>query len=645
MEEIVNNEVKKESSAGRVILTILFPLLVFLGVLAAAAVHWTLSQWGGLTMDEIIFELTAPLEGTGNGMIESFVHRCVVPALAAAACAGGVLYRFRHYENYHHIAVFGALGALAVLVISFAYFGNKVGFAEYVINRSTTSDFIGNEYADPKKTEITFPSKKRNLIQIYLESMETTFTDPAHGGTFEKDVIPELTELALENEDFAGTADRGKLNGGLSLPGTTWTIGAMFGMTSGLPLNVDIERNSMSAMTSFFPQIRTLGDILADEGYRQMFVLGSDATFGGRRLYFTEHGNFEVRDYIYAKEQGIIPENYKVWWGMEDEITFDMARDALTELGSGTRPFNLTLLTVDTHFTDGYVCRLCGDEYEEQYANVFACSSRQMAEFIDWIREQDWYENTTIMITGDHPTMDADFCKNVPDDYSRRTYTCYINADAERENPEVTRDFSTFDNFPTTLAAMGVSIEGNRLGLGTNLYSSVPTLLEKYGDAKVKSEVSKKTDFIEKMEQLDPETQAKVEKYGSVRIRSETYDLTHGWISVSTDPFDIPFTEPYKYIRLKIWVERGGQMIRRWIQTKPLGDGGYYTTFDPLKDLDGYPEIKYQFVIKFRDGASYNLGPEGVFRNLPGHTFLESVLEETNNENAATAGDDELPDE
>ena len=35
--------------------------------------------------------------------------------------------------------------------------------------------------------------------------------------------------------------------------------------------------------------------------------------------------------------------------------------------------------------------------------------------------------------------------------------------------------------FPTTLAAMGVKIEGDRLGLGVNLFSRSKTLAEKYG--------------------------------------------------------------------------------------------------------------------------------------------------------------------
>ena len=34
--------------------------------------------------------------------------------------------------------------------------------------------------------------------------------------------------------------------------------------------------------------------------------------------------------------------------------------------------------------------------------------------------------------------------------------------------------------FPSTLAAMGVKIDGDRLALGTNLFSDKQTLIEKY---------------------------------------------------------------------------------------------------------------------------------------------------------------------
>jgi phosphoglycerol transferase len=60
---------------------------------------------------------------------------------------------------------------------------------------------------------------------------------------------------------------------------------------------------------------------------------------------------------------------------------------------------------------------------------------------------------------------------------------------------EHNREFGTFDMFPTTLAAMGATIEGNRLGLGTNLFSTEKTLTEIYGFERLDEELSLRSDF------------------------------------------------------------------------------------------------------------------------------------------------------
>ena len=59
------------------------------------------------------------------------------------------------------------------------------------------------------------------------------------------------------------------------------------------------------------------------------------------------------------------------------------------------------------------------------------------------------------------------------------------------------------DNFPTTLAAMGVKIEGNRLGLGTNLFSEELTLMESVGEEELKAELKKKSEFLQKVSGID----------------------------------------------------------------------------------------------------------------------------------------------
>ena len=41
--------------------------------------------------------------------------------------------------------------------------------------------------------------KKRNLIYIFMESMETSCASKEEGGFFEQNHIPELTKLAKKN--------------------------------------------------------------------------------------------------------------------------------------------------------------------------------------------------------------------------------------------------------------------------------------------------------------------------------------------------------------------------------------------------------------------------------------------------------------
>jgi hypothetical protein len=71
------------------------------------------------------------------------------------------------------------------------------------------------------------------------------------------------------------------------------------------------------------------------------------------------------------------------------------------------------MLTVDTHYPKGYTCRLCEDTYDSSYANAIACSDRQVSAFLKWCMKQDWYEDTAIVVSGDHPTM-ATFCIWLP---------------------------------------------------------------------------------------------------------------------------------------------------------------------------------------------------------------------------------------
>lgn len=491
--------------------TVLLGVGTVLSILSAAAaalfylsIRWLMATWSELTVDEILYHLAAPLTGTGGNMIHSYLLHCGLPAFLVAILSGFLfLLLRRRRKGYMRLLVLTLAAAVAVVSYTVADVWDSLDLGNYIQSQFQQSDFIDNNFVDAGEVKIQFPEKKRNLIYIFMESTEVTFTDTKNGGAFPQNLLPEMTALAQENEDFSGSDP--KLNGGFAMPGATWTMGAMFAQTSGIPLKISIDQNAMDTQKSFFPAVTTLGDLLQEQGYNQTLMLGSVGYFGGRELYFKTHGGYDVEDYSYMKKAGKFRANYWVNWGYEDRKLYSYAREKLKELSQEDQPFNLTLLTVDTHFPDGYVCPECPSLYpDNQYANVFACASRQLADFVAWVQQQDFYENTTIVVCGDHPTMDHDFCEEVDPDYERTVYTAYINAAA---SPVLNsrRDYTTFDAFPTTLAALGADIEGNRLGLGTNLFSDRPTLSEEYGRQYESNEIEKKSALMLELGNIDQE--------------------------------------------------------------------------------------------------------------------------------------------
>ena len=465
------------------------------------SIRWMLNVWANLNIEEILYHLQVPLTGTDHHFYTHYiVHSAVFILVAAVVCI--VLFKLlKKYKTYIYIG-FGVVSVL-LLVSTFIMLDKKLGVREYIKSSYISSSFIEDNYVDPDDLDIEFPEKRKNLIYIYLESMEMTYTDASNGRAFKENIIPELVNLSREGEDFSG--DSPYINGAISLYGSEWTMGAMFAQSTGLPLKTGgVNGNYISSQTAMYPSVKGIGDILEDAEYTNELLIGSNASFGGRDTFYTGHGNYLLADHPYAIANGWIPSDYNVFWGYEDEKLFEFARNETTRLSKEDAPFNLTMLTVDTHFEDGYKCHLCEDKYNngDMYSNVMACSSKQVSGFIDWLKQQEFYKDTVVVIVGDHPTMDSDFCKDVPADFQRRVLMSILNSDLVSNRNDY-RTYSTMDMFPTTLAAMGVNIPGDRLGLGVNLYSDQDTLTEKYGRDNCNCEMVRKSDFMNSLNTIE----------------------------------------------------------------------------------------------------------------------------------------------
>lgn len=495
IKEIDEKTVARGRRVKKIIERFILSVIGFVTFLLTFGLIYLCSNWDYLTVGEIIYHIKSPLQGASESSVWPIIFLCVVPSVMIVI-GMNVLANLRKKRK----KLWRTISILLVVVILGCniYSWKKLEVIDYAVCQMHKSSFIEDNYVNPMDVNIKFPEQKRNLIYIYLESMEVTFADEASGGAFEENTIPELTTLAMENTDFSGNS--GKLTGAVSMNDTNWTVAAMFAQTSGLPLKIPVDQNEMVYFNKFFPGVTSLGDVLEDNGYNNVLMIGSNAEFGGRKNYFSQHGNYEMDDYLWAKEEGLIAEDYKVWWGYEDIKLFRYAKNKLRDLSKQDEPFNLTILTADTHFEDGHKCPLCPNNFpEDRYADIMNCSSMQVDNFVNWCQEQPWYENTTIIIAGDHPTMDKNFCDDVDKNYQRKVYTTIINPGCEVEDPDRVREFTTFDHFPTTLAALGCEIDGDRLGLGTNLFSSEDTLLEKYGYEEFNQELKYKSDFMKKL--------------------------------------------------------------------------------------------------------------------------------------------------
>ena len=450
------------------------------------ALKWGMSRYPLLEPYTVIFTLSMPLKGTDSETLMSIFNGVILPAALflgiSLFCVVSVKKRSLFLRLPFRAGRWSLILSYTMLFTSiFAIFYTLPvsGYFEAAAKQklpAENSGFYIKYYADPGKTKITFPQKKRNLILILLESIESSFSSEKNGGLFNEDYIPELTRLATENINFSHTR---LVGGGKDLFGTHWTIAAMIAKLCGIPFNLPIF-GSEKFSVDFLPGAKGLTDILYEHGYRQRFLFGSDKDFGSRGQFMETH-KVEVHDLLYYRQKKKIPEDYHVFWGIEDAKLFALAEEELDEISSHGEPFMLGLLTADSHFPNGYICELCAPHKNTAIPDIHTvvrCVSKQTENFIKRIKSKTWYGETAIVILGDHLFMDKKIFPKNQD--SRRWLNIFINSSITPTRPKG-REFSSFDMYPTILESIGAKIEGGALALGRSLFSGKPTIIEETG--------------------------------------------------------------------------------------------------------------------------------------------------------------------
>jgi phosphoglycerol transferase len=460
---------------------LLFFLLYF-SFFMIAAVYTLCEKFKIYTFEQILFHLSQPMGSLGpvyarkiavNTAWESvamFVLTLFIMAFVHYKTSKpGKKFSFKYVfslggKTYMNILFVSLCACLAFMVIFAMVKLKGVAYINQLFTPPTK--YYEENYVYPSAENIKFP-RKNNLIIIHLESFEKTYFDRE---IFKEDLIPNVREMSAKYLSFSGFKQAS---------GSEWTIGGLFSAYCGAPLKVVISQNEYGKFKSFFSNITCFPEILKQNGYRTYYMQGGDLPFSGKGKFLSQHGFLEVYGLDEFRARGDYKDEYNAIWSVNDAQLFEYAKEKLTAISRKKGPFFLAFLTGDTHSPDCFLNKNCARKFDNALKNTLCCTDAHVGDFMAWVKKQDFYKDTTIIILGDHLSMRNELYDSLLLEKNRELVNIFINP--LKKAGRTDRVYCTLDLMPTIIESMGGEVEGGRLGLGTSLFSGKKTLVEEQG--------------------------------------------------------------------------------------------------------------------------------------------------------------------
>lgn len=343
-------------------------------------------------------------------------------------------------------------------VLSYSHFKYKQykGTAPVLLDAPTLAGMGLNENIIVQPDQIIKPGK--NLVMIYLESLEAIYLNE---DLFEG-LTPNFTawqESTLNFTDMHQT------------PGTEFTMGGIASSQCGTPLLFEIDVNSNDIMhNGLLNSMPCMSDILNTAGYRQVFLGGASTLFAGKGRFLRDH----QYDEVLGKEE-LIPllsePGFYEGWGLYDESLFEIATDKYLELADKGTPFNLTILTLDTHHPVGRPSPSCPQytKIDNSILHAVHCTDFLVKKFIETIKGHPAYQDTLVVFFSDHYAMRNDAQKYYAKGGGRRLFFSVLNGD---KTGEIDSYGIHMDLAPTILSLLKIE-HGAEFLSGQNLLASI----------------------------------------------------------------------------------------------------------------------------------------------------------------------------
>ena len=441
-------------------------VLVWLAFAFASFAHWMPATFGDVSLGQILFHwrYLGATGSIGKVYATEFVIQCLLWPLAAAVLAiwferramrpliarSGPLWRRRLFlaaSVTPTLVIIGCTGVLAWRTSALQFLWPQ-----------SDNGYFATHYVPPATARVA-AAKRMNLVLIYVESLESSYGRP---DVFGRDLLASLTELRpLSFETYE------------QLPGTGYTMAAIVSTQCGVPMQMVgfLDWRQQGEQTrQFLPRAVCLGDILSAQGYRNVFMGGANLDFSGKGKFLSQHRFGDA----YGRNEWLqlgIPKARLSGWGLHDDDLFEQAKSKLRELHAAGQLFNLTLLTVDTHWPSGYVSPRCKERDVKALDGVVECTTRMVADLIAFARASGYDEDTNIVVIGDHLSPPNSLSGELSKVGRRTIYNAFFARDQPKPNRST---IVHFDMLPTILDFIGMRPEGGRAGLGFSAFGAPP---------------------------------------------------------------------------------------------------------------------------------------------------------------------------
>lgn len=439
-----------------------------LGLTLLATAGWIRYRFGSIVLEQFILHVPLNSEGFGSTGLaaEAFAVCVALPlALLLVVAAGRRRWRQRRTAASGRAPFRPALIVLPAigLVTAMGVLLTVVGVPQYAVAHLDGRTFEPY-YVVPQAGPL--PKQPLNLITIYLESAENTFADP---GVFGRNLLAPLDKA---------TAGWIRYDGLEQYPDGGWTMAGLVGSQCGIPLKSrllveGINPNDFGEQVEhYLPGATCLGDVLGDAGYTNAYLGGAHSRFAGKDTYLADHGYDIIRglgDWEAAGEDG----GQISVWGLSDARLFSHARDTVKELRAAGAPFNLTILTLDTH-EPAAIYPSCTTDDADPMATALSCSLTAVAGFLDELAADGQLQDTVVVVMGDHlkATAEGGSYKAELEAAGERTIVLRVWSPHPASFARPRAD--QFSMLATTLDLLGLQPPEGRAGLGVSLLDRYP---------------------------------------------------------------------------------------------------------------------------------------------------------------------------